>query len=264
MRTVLFTGATGSIGGAAARQCLAGGDQLICVARDPAKAQSLAKAGAEIHIADLADPKALRALTESLASDPPDAAVLAAGTYFLRERRVVRYEGAETEKEIHLAVNAVAPLRLAEALARSGVARIVFVSSIAARWVRCRGTDVASLGKTKRYAMTKRALEAGMQELARRYPATVFVRVHPGVSATGLFTQPGSAFPRFLLPAMRCLFPSPAHAARGIALALTADETVRAVHPRFFIGGKPVPCRCVDSSDALPLVSDVLGPAPET
>lgn len=54
------TGATGFIGSHVARQLLAGGHEVVAVARTPAKAQDLADLGAEIHAGDITDKESMR------------------------------------------------------------------------------------------------------------------------------------------------------------------------------------------------------------
>src|SRR6476646_4000922 len=57
---ILVTGATGFIGSRLARQLLADGHEVRALVRDPAKAEPLARAGAEIFKADVLDMASLR------------------------------------------------------------------------------------------------------------------------------------------------------------------------------------------------------------
>src|SRR5689334_5905264 len=63
---ILVTGATGFIGGGLARRLLAEGHELRVLVRDPAKAEQLADAGAELHRGDLLDPASLRGAGEGI------------------------------------------------------------------------------------------------------------------------------------------------------------------------------------------------------
>ena len=75
-RTVFLTGATGFIGGRLATVLLARGDRLRCLARDAARARSLANAGAELIEGDVTDAAAMqRGLTGA------DAAIHLAAVY---------------------------------------------------------------------------------------------------------------------------------------------------------------------------------------
>lgn len=57
---VLVTGATGFVGGAVARQLLARGDVVRVVVRSLSRADALRRAGAEIHVGDVAEKHTLR------------------------------------------------------------------------------------------------------------------------------------------------------------------------------------------------------------
>lgn len=54
-----ITGITGHVGGAAARTLLAAGEEVRAVVRDPAKGREWARRGADVAVADFADPAAL-------------------------------------------------------------------------------------------------------------------------------------------------------------------------------------------------------------
>ncbi|HUK64087.1 MAG TPA: NAD-dependent epimerase/dehydratase family protein [Dongiaceae bacterium] len=61
MARYLVTGATGFIGGEVARQLRAAGHQVVTIARDPARAESLVRLGIEVHRGDISDPATLEA-----------------------------------------------------------------------------------------------------------------------------------------------------------------------------------------------------------
>ena len=63
---ILVTGATGFIGGRLARRLLAEGHHVRALVRDPAKAEHLERAGAELQPGDLLDPASLRGAGEGI------------------------------------------------------------------------------------------------------------------------------------------------------------------------------------------------------
>jgi uncharacterized protein YbjT (DUF2867 family) len=58
-KRALVTGATGFVGGRLAMRLLADGSRVRCLVRRPERAAELAAAGAELHVADVLDPRAL-------------------------------------------------------------------------------------------------------------------------------------------------------------------------------------------------------------
>lgn len=71
---VLVMGATGFIGGAVARRALARGDALRVLVREPRRAEAWEAQGADAHLGDLGDPRAI-----AEAADGVDVVVQAAG-----------------------------------------------------------------------------------------------------------------------------------------------------------------------------------------
>ncbi len=63
---LLLTGATGFIGGAAARRLLEAGHSVAVLARNPAKAADLARLGAEVRPGDLLDPASIPAAVRGI------------------------------------------------------------------------------------------------------------------------------------------------------------------------------------------------------
>lgn len=119
MTTFAIAGITGHTGQATADALLARGHHIRAIVRDAAKAAAWQARGAEVAVADLADPGALAAALRGTGGAfllvPPN---LAAPRYREHQDRVTR--------------------SLAAALAESGVPRAVFLSSIGAQ--RERGT----------------------------------------------------------------------------------------------------------------------------
>ncbi len=56
----LVTGATGFIGGRVSRQLVRAGNEVVTIARTPAKAQDLADLGVEVHTGDITDKESMR------------------------------------------------------------------------------------------------------------------------------------------------------------------------------------------------------------
>lgn len=143
---ILVTGAGKGIGRVAVRMLAAEGAEVIAASRSSDDLSSLAaETGCRVHAVDLADPGATRAMAE--AALPVDALVNNAGIAELAPF-------LETSPEMFdrvMAVNARAPMLVAQVVARDWVSRgvkgsIVNVSSIASLW----GTpDHAAYGASK-------------------------------------------------------------------------------------------------------------------
>lgn len=111
--TVLVTGATGFIGTHLTRRLLERGESVRILARSPAKAADLESQGAQVHIGDLTDPRALQTAVQGCKTCYHVGAALGGGamTQYLATVQATR--------------------DLARFAAAAGVSRFVHVSSIA-------------------------------------------------------------------------------------------------------------------------------------
>lgn len=129
MPTVLVTGANRGIGLEFVRQYAADGWDVIACCRKPGEAKALKKldGAVEIEALDLGDDRAIAGLAKRLKGRPVDLLINNAGVYGPRS-------GTDTDAWLEvLQVNAIAPLRLSQALAgnvaHSAQKRIISLSS---------------------------------------------------------------------------------------------------------------------------------------
>lgn len=137
----LVTGATGFVGSHTAESLAGAGHELRLTVRESSDLRWIRDLEAETVRADLLDPGALEGVLEGV-----DLVVHVAGV-----TRVPR-------PELFRRVNVEGTARLAEASARAGVGRFVFVSSLAARGPDGAEGPVSAYGESKREA--ERRLEA--------------------------------------------------------------------------------------------------------
>lgn len=176
MRLVL-TGAGSGIGDVLARRLTDRGDELVLVARSSGRAAELerAHAGAQVVVADLADPGTLNGLGRQV-DGPVDALVHAAGVVELGP--VARLRLADWEEQ--LAVNLVAPAVLTRELLpqlRQARGTVVFVNS---------GAGLTAHAEWSGYAASKFGLR-GLADALRAEESDHGVRVtsvYPGRTAT--------------------------------------------------------------------------------
>ncbi len=173
----VLTGAGSGIGLALARRLADRGDELVLVARSEARAAELADtfAGAQVLVADLADPGTLNGLGRQV-DGPVHSLVHVAGVIELG--RVDRLRLADWDEQ--LAVNLVAPAVLTRELLphlREGRGTVVFVNSSA---------GLTANAEWSAYAASKHGLKAFADAL-REEEAGHGVRVssvYPGRTAT--------------------------------------------------------------------------------
>jgi pteridine reductase len=163
-REVLVVGATGLLGAAIARELTRRGDRVALVARDPARLDALARELADVAreaprviCADLRDPGAPeRIARELVTTGGVDDIVLACGPFPRTPLQTLQRQDLEET----LAVHAVAPLLLANALAeelgrRSGAIVALTDGGVSRPYV----NHVA-------YLTAKGALQTGLRSLA--------------------------------------------------------------------------------------------------
>ena len=131
-RTVLLTGATGGLGHAIARRLAAEGARLVLSGRRGDVLADLAgEIGAEVALADLSDPDAVRELAEA----HTDADIFIANAGVPGSGRLQTYEHDQIERA--LLVNLHSPIIITHVLAphmvQRGCGHIVFMSSLAGK-----------------------------------------------------------------------------------------------------------------------------------
>ena len=230
---VFLTGGTGFIGGEVARKLRARGDEVRALVRTPEKATGLSEAGCELVAADLSDDAAIRAGMQGC-----DAVIHAAAIYEIGVAKKRHHELWD--------VNVKGTERVLRAAKDAGVARIVYVSTVAA-FGNTRGQIVDETythpgdSYTSVYEQTK--VEA--HKLARRLlsEGLPIVVVQPGlVYGPGDTSENGALMERFLAGKLPMLaFPEVGYnavyrddVADGILLAL--DKGV--VGESYVIGGE--------------------------
>jgi nucleoside-diphosphate-sugar epimerase len=113
---IFVTGATGFIGGRLVRKLIARGDSVVCLVRDPAKADQLRQLGARLVRGDIREPGSLAGAMAGAAAVVHLAASLELGRRHARLMRAINVDGTRNV------------LGTAVAL---GVPRIVYTSTIA-------------------------------------------------------------------------------------------------------------------------------------
>lgn len=251
-KRILLTGATGTLGAAAARQFLAQGAELVLPVRNRQKAEHLQscllkhhpQAALSFPQLDLAEEASVHALTRQLNAEgkPLDGLVHNAGI-FTRSGRT-----APGGREMHMQVNCFSPLQLTGSLlpllTMAENPFVLTTTSLSAFW---KMAEKESTRPTALYAASKRALLLQLASLAQEIPQVAFLFAHPGVCATGLFLSDpqqsaySPAFLRFALPLMKQLFPSPEKACGTILYAAQHAQTGQLAEPGdpMHIWGKP-------------------------
>lgn len=125
MPTILITGANRGLGLEFARQYAADGWRVLATVRDPLSGKAPSDAGAEIYVADVADAASLKRLKDSLAGVALDVVLSNAGIYGERQE----FGGVDEAEFLRvMKVNALAPLKLAEAFAGQLTGRKLFAA----------------------------------------------------------------------------------------------------------------------------------------
>lgn len=114
---ILVTGGAGFIGGAVVRQLVARGDRVVAIVRDPARATALRDLGVELRTGDLTRTPAIVDAMRGC-----DAVIHSAGDY--------RIGIPARERPAMLDANVGSTVRMLDAAATSGVARMVYASTV--------------------------------------------------------------------------------------------------------------------------------------
>ncbi|HSV29674.1 MAG TPA: SDR family oxidoreductase [Candidatus Omnitrophota bacterium] len=125
MPTILITGANRGLGLEFARQYAADGWRVIATVRDPLKGRAASDAGAEVYVADVADPNSIARLAASLKDVELDALLNNAGVYGDHQD----FGSVDPEGFMRvMRANALGPLKMAEAFADRLAGRKVIAS----------------------------------------------------------------------------------------------------------------------------------------
>lgn len=197
-RTVVITGASSGIGGAAARALSALGAELAIVGRNPERTAKIAtELGADSFVADYGKLSEVRALATDLLARYPKIHVLANNAGGMQNSRAFTADRNErTFQESHLAGFLLTDLLLPRIIdtaadAPAGSVRIIQTASVAARGGRISLDDLDSqrglwMGGWGAYSNVKLANVIFIKELARRLQGTGVeaYSFHPGFVRT--------------------------------------------------------------------------------
>lgn len=129
MPTILITGANRGLGLEFARQYAAAGWRVLATVRDPLSGRAASDAGAEVYVADIADPASVQRLLSALAGVELDILLNNAGIYGQDQS----FGAVDPDRFMAvMRTNALAPLKMAEAFADQLTGRkiIATVSSL--------------------------------------------------------------------------------------------------------------------------------------
>jgi nucleoside-diphosphate-sugar epimerase len=167
-KRILVTGATGFIGGYAARRLHADGAHVLALERTPGKGNRLAQAGIEIVKGDITDLSQMKAIF-----DEHDVQIVMHIAAWLRGKPLSNFQRVNVDATCHLA----------ELSAEAGVERFVFTSSIAVYGLHG-DTNVDESTPVKPYnnpyGDTKIQAEKRLHEIADKTGLT-YVIVRPGM-----------------------------------------------------------------------------------
>ncbi len=190
-RIVLVTGGTSGIGRITARELARKGARVVVVGRDPARLEAVRREfGAETIQADLQLVREARRAADEFRSRFPALHVLVNNAGALFGDRVLTAEGLERTFALNHMAYFVLATSLLDLLRKSAPARVVSVSSEAARAGRI---DFADLQLEKRWLGVRQYCNTKLMnllfafELARRAGASEVTSnaVHPGAVASG-------------------------------------------------------------------------------
>ncbi|OAN46633.1 short-chain dehydrogenase [Paramagnetospirillum marisnigri] len=125
MPTILILGASRGLGLEFVRQYAADGWRVLATVRDPAKGRAPSEAGAEIYVCDVGDAASVRRLVSALAGVKLDVVLHNAGIYGEHQE----FGSVDPERFLEVVrINALAPLKLAEALVDNLDGRKIFAA----------------------------------------------------------------------------------------------------------------------------------------
>ena len=257
-RRAVVTGANTGLGFVTARALARAGAEVVLTARDPAKGSAAVariqterpRGRVSVTDLDLADLGSVAACADRLLTGPVDLLVNNAGLMLVPER-----QWTADGFELHMGVNHLAHFaltaRLLPALQQAPAARVVSLSSIAARTAGPLDPRLGAAGMYapfSAYAQSKLACALFGLELDRRLKANgspvTSVVAHPGVSATELFGRQRSASVYHRLTALvsPVVGTRPEQGARPQLRAATDSSLTggELIGPRFLVRGGPV------------------------
>ena len=159
MPTILITGANRGLGLEFVRQYAAAGWRVLATVRDPMKGKPASEAGAEIYVCDVGDPRQIGRLGEALRGVELDVVLANAGVYGQNQE----FGAVDGDGFLEvMRVNALAPLKLAEALVPCLVGRKLF----AAVSSKMGSITENSSGGSYAYRASKAALDMVIKTLA--------------------------------------------------------------------------------------------------
>ncbi|MBB5914979.1 NAD(P)-dependent dehydrogenase (short-subunit alcohol dehydrogenase family) [Nocardia transvalensis] len=227
-RTVVITGANGGIGKHTSRVLAGKGATVIMACRNTAKAQEIAdRIDGDVRVAalDLADLASVRAFAEQ--SGEFDVLINNAGLMNIPFSRTK--DGFETQWGVnhlgHFALTGLLLDRIGD--------RVVSLSSIAHKqtpklWIDDLNYEHRKYQRNLAYAQAKLSNLMFARELQRRLTESGSAKrsygVHPGVSATDLFTQTETPIDKVAKPFIAMVGHSPAKAAESSLFAATVRD----------------------------------------
>ncbi|SRR5574344_423176 len=233
-KTVVITGADGSIGYYISYYCLLLGANIIMVVPNVDKGEEARKellkifknASITVKYIDLNKLSTIKPLVETLKEYKPDYLVNNSGVYHLPS--LINEDKLERTFCInYFGTSLLTQLMLPLLEERGG--KVVYQTSISTTWYKKIDTDdlfgLKVSKETKYYGLTKKMSLLNGLRLKRMGHNIDFA--HPGASPTGLFDYRRGGFPKaftkLVVPLMKPLFNTPSKASLSVIYALTHD-----------------------------------------
>lgn len=245
-KTIVITGGSSGIGGAAARMLRAQGAAVAITGRSPETLRLAREIGADAFLADFAKLREVRALADQLLAKYPRIDVLANNVGGLIATRQMTEDGHEKTLQVNHLGGFLLTLLLRERLEASG-ATVINTSSGAHRWGRIDFDDLESerdYSPWRAYGSAKMMNILHAAEINRRFRGVPGVSFHPGVVATG-FAREGARMVRILYEStLRKLFMiSPEKGADTLVWLATSAPGRDWVPGEFYIKRKSSPTK---------------------